>query len=101
MSKLEGLGKHTIVDADTGDFDSVARHRPQDATTNHSLLLQASQKPTYGHLVEAALSASDGKTEAFLEYLAEHAAGWWGIAYLMPIFYSLERVFGLGMRISP
>lgn len=40
--------------ADTGDIDAIARHRPQDATTNPSLLYHAAQMPTYRHLVEEA-----------------------------------------------
>ncbi|MDH3786772.1 MAG: transaldolase, partial [Acidobacteriota bacterium] len=38
MNKLEGLKAWTTVVADTGDIDSIARYRPQDATTNPSLL---------------------------------------------------------------
>ena len=29
--------------ADTGDIEAIARHRPQDATTNRSLLYHAAQ----------------------------------------------------------
>ena len=54
MNQLEGLKKHTIVVADTGDVESIAKYKPQDATTNPSLLFQAAQKPEYKHLVEAA-----------------------------------------------
>ena len=69
MSQLDGLKKHTIVVADTGDVDSIAKYKPQDATTNPSLLFQAAQKPEYRHLVDAALSTSGGKAEAFMEHL--------------------------------
>jgi transaldolase len=54
MTLLESLKKHTTVVADTGDIKAIVRHRPQDATTNPSLLLQASQMPVYRHLVEEA-----------------------------------------------
>jgi len=40
--------------ADTGDIEAIARHRPQDATTNPSLLYHAAQMPAYRHLVEEA-----------------------------------------------
>jgi transaldolase len=54
MTLFESLKKYTIVVADTGDIDAIARHRPQDATTNPSLLYHAAQMPAYRHLVEEA-----------------------------------------------
>ena len=60
MTLLESLKKYTIVVADTGDIDAIARHRPQDATTNPSLLFNAAKMPAYQRLVEdAAELASD------------------------------------------
>jgi transaldolase len=55
MNLLESLKRYTTVVADTGDFESIAEHKPQDATTNPSLLFQAAQKPHYQHLVDEAL----------------------------------------------
>jgi len=54
MTLLESLKKYTTVVADTGDIEAIARHRPQDATTNPSLLFHASQMPAYRHLVDEA-----------------------------------------------
>src|SRR5215472_4530729 len=54
MTLLQQLEKYTIVVADTGDIEAIARHRPQDATTNPSLLFHAAQMPAYRHLVEQA-----------------------------------------------
>jgi transaldolase len=54
MSLLDSLKKYTIAVADTGDIEAIARHRPQDATTNPSLLFHAAQMPTYRRLVEEA-----------------------------------------------
>jgi transaldolase len=54
MTLLESLKKYTTVVADTGDIEAIARHRPQDATTNPSLLFQAAQMPVYRHMVEEA-----------------------------------------------
>jgi transaldolase len=76
MSLLDSLRRHTTVVADTGDFDSIAKYRPQDATTNPSLLLKAAQQPEYRHLVSGALRAArrtasgDACTEAFMDNLA-------------------------------
>jgi len=53
---LEQLKKYTIVVADTGDFNSIQQFKPQDSTTNPSLLYSASQIPAYKHLVEDAIS---------------------------------------------
>jgi len=54
MTLLESLRQYTTVVADTGDIEAIAQHRPQDATTNPSLLLQSAQMPAYRHLVEEA-----------------------------------------------
>ena len=54
MTLFESLKKYTVVVADTGDIEAIARHRPQDATTNPSLLYYAAQMPAYRHLVEKA-----------------------------------------------
>jgi transaldolase len=60
MTLLESLKQYTTVVADTGDVEAIHRHRPQDATTNPSLLYHAAQMPAYRHLVEeAAEKASD------------------------------------------
>jgi len=59
MTLLESLKQYTTVVADTGDIEAIHRHRPQDATTNPSLLYHAAQMPDYRHLVqEAAEKAS-------------------------------------------
>jgi transaldolase len=54
MTLLESLKQYTTVVADTGDIESIRQHRPQDATTNPSLLYHAAQMPAYRHLVEEA-----------------------------------------------
>jgi transaldolase len=54
MTLFESLKKYTTVVADTGDIEAIARHRPQDATTNPSLLFHAAQMPAYRRLVEEA-----------------------------------------------
>ena len=59
MSLLDSLKKFTTVVADTGDIESMRQFKPQDATTNPSLLLKAAQQPQYRPLVEAALADAD------------------------------------------
>src|SRR5262249_17029681 len=55
MNLLDSLKRSTTVVADTGDFEAIAEYRPQDATTNPSLIYQAAQKPHYQHFVDEAL----------------------------------------------
>lgn len=51
MNQLDALRQFTTVVADTGDFRQLAAFRPQDATTNPSLILKAVQKPDYAPLL--------------------------------------------------
>src|SRR5947207_3998620 len=52
LNQLEQLKKFTKIVADTADFESIKDFKPQDATTNPSLVYAATQKPEYAHLVE-------------------------------------------------
>ena len=52
LNQLEQLKRFTKVVADTADFESIKQFKPQDATTNPSLVYAATQKPEYGHLLE-------------------------------------------------
>jgi transaldolase len=77
MTLLDSLKKQTTIVADTGDIDAIATHKPQDATTNPSLLLKAAPQPHYKALVEEALkfasSQPGGESQrksAFVEKLA-------------------------------
>ncbi len=87
MSLLDSLKRVTTVVADTGDIEAMRQFRPQDATTNPSLLLKAAQQPQYRPLVEAALADAEQaalrqgsggqagatdrtRTEAFMDRLA-------------------------------
>ena len=56
LNQLEQLKKFTKVVADTGDFESIRDFKPQDATTNPSLIYAATQKEKYSHLLEEVLA---------------------------------------------
>jgi len=56
LNQLEQLKKFTKVVADTADFESMKEFKPQDATTNPSLVYAATQKPEYAHLLEEVLT---------------------------------------------
>src|SRR3954471_7765558 len=66
---LESLKKYSLVVADTGDIDAVAKWKPQDATTNPSLLLTSAQDPRYQPLVERAIRDADGDVGAAVDAL--------------------------------
>ena len=55
MNLLESLKRYTVVVADTGDIEAINRYKPQDATTNPSLVCQAAQQPQYAPLLDDAI----------------------------------------------
>ena len=55
-SVLEQLKLYTTVVADTGDIEAISKYRPQDATTNPSLLLAAAKMSQYDALIEDAIA---------------------------------------------
>lgn len=66
MSALEQLKGFTKVVADTGDFEAMAKFQPEDATTNPSLILAASEMEAYKPIVDRAVAfgnAYDGDLE--------------------------------------
>jgi len=76
MNLIDSLKRCTTVVADTGDLEAIAKHKPQDATTNPSLLYRAAQMPEHEHLLEEAIqhvlhSPGDraARTEAFMDEL--------------------------------
>jgi transaldolase len=60
-SKLDQLRDMTVVVADTGDLEAVRRLRPQDCTTNPTLILKAVESPGGGDLVAEALRWGSGQ----------------------------------------
>ena len=73
-NQLESLRRYSTIVADTGDIESIARFRPQDATTNPSLILKAAQDARYGHILQGAVAAAGprsaaGWTDAAMEHL--------------------------------
>ncbi len=57
MNQLDALKQWTTVVADTGDFLQLAQFKPQDATTNPSLILKAVQKPEYAGFIKEVKAA--------------------------------------------
>jgi transaldolase len=52
---LEQLRTYTVVVADTGDIAAIGKFRPQDSTTNPSLIAAAAQMPQYQPIVDGVL----------------------------------------------
>ncbi|QEI05538.1 transaldolase [Pigmentiphaga aceris] len=55
---LESLRQHTVVVADTGDFEAMREFRPTDATTNPSLILKAVQQDAYRPILTRVVAAN-------------------------------------------
>ncbi len=75
LNQLEQIKKFTKVVADTGDFESIKEFKPEDATTNPSLIYAATQKEKYNHLLEEVLEErkNSGLTGAAqIEDIIEH-----------------------------
>lgn len=75
LSQLDQLKQFTKVVADTGDFESMREFKPQDATTNPSLILQAATKEQYAHILDKVLAdrKSSGLTGAAqIEDIIDH-----------------------------
>lgn len=72
LDQLKSAG--TVVVSDTGDFESIAKFTPQDATTNPSLILAAAKKEAYAKLIESAIKYGKEKgmtLEEQVEYSAD------------------------------
>jgi transaldolase len=75
LNQLEQLKKFTKVVADTADFESIKEFKPQDATTNPSLVFAATQKQQYGHLLDEVLAdrkKSGLSGQAQIEDICDH-----------------------------
>jgi transaldolase len=74
LEQLKATG--TVVVSDSGDFASIGKYKPQDATTNPSLILAATKKPEYAALLDAAVTQAkseggsvDDQVESALDHL--------------------------------
>jgi len=75
LNELEQLKKFTKVVADTADFESMKEFKPQDATTNPSLVYAATQKEQYSYLLDGVLKdrkKSGFSGQAQIEDICDH-----------------------------
>ncbi|MEX3070475.1 transaldolase [Vibrio alginolyticus] len=61
-NQLTQLRKFTTVVADTGEIDAIKKYQPEDATTNPSLILKASQLDEYAPLIDDAIRFAKSKS---------------------------------------
>jgi len=64
VNKLDQLREMTVVVADTGDLAAIKEYKPQDATTNPSLLLKVAQDADYSSYIDQALNSSSASDSA-------------------------------------
>ncbi len=85
QNQLDLLKTYTTVVADTGDFETMRQFHPQDATTNPSLIFQASQKPEYRYILDKVIAErrSSGLTgKAQVEDVIDHVLVAFGMEIL-------------------
>jgi transaldolase len=85
LNQLDGLKRFTKVVADTGDFETLKEFKPQDATTNPSLIFKAAQMPAYKGLVEKAVADNrnaSGPTDAVLGKIMDELLVLFGVEIL-------------------
>src|SRR5690606_25227761 len=73
-SRLQQLRELSVVVADTGDYDAIARLRPVDCTTNPTLVKKALALPVYAELIERELAwarGQDGDRKALVDEVAD------------------------------
>jgi transaldolase len=85
-SWLEQLKTMTVVVADTGDIKSIEKFRPQDTTTNPSLITQAAGMPEYAKIIDDALvyakKAGDGDQDRTIKLAIDRCAVEFGLRIL-------------------
>ena len=88
MNQLDSLRQMTMVVADTGDYGKIKQYRPQDATTNPSLLLQAVQSDEHRSLVNSVLSEcikTNLRDDALISEVCDNLAVHFGLEILKVI----------------
>lgn len=70
-TQLDALKQMTVVVADTGDIEAMKLYKPQDATTNPSLILSASALPQYASLIDDAIAYAKAKSTDKVQQLID------------------------------
>ena len=70
-NKLKQLQEMTTVVADTGVIEAIKEYKPQDATTNPSLILQAAQSNDYSDIISLSITAAKEISENKQQQVAD------------------------------
>uniref|UniRef100_A0A7S2H6Z4 Transaldolase n=2 Tax=Helicotheca tamesis TaxID=374047 RepID=A0A7S2H6Z4_9STRA len=87
-TQLEQLKEVTTIVADTGDIEAIRKFKPQDATTNPSLIYKAAMMEEYSHLVDDAVKYGKGDVEVIMDKLAVNFGA--EITKIVPGYVSTE-----------
>jgi transaldolase len=87
-NQYEQLKEHTIVVADTGEVDAIKRLKPQDATTNPSLIFKAAGMPQYAKFIDDAIAYGKGDLDKTMDKLAVNFGA--EITKIVPGYVSTE-----------
>ena len=70
-NQLDSLRELTVVVADTGDIDAIRQYKPEDATTNPSLILSAAALPQYAALIDEAIAYGKQQSQDKAQHLID------------------------------
>jgi len=79
-SQFDQLKKLTVLVADTGDIEAIRKFKPQDATTNPSLIYKAAMMEEYSSLVDDAIGYGKGDLSTIMVSIEFDLSGgnWYG-----------------------
>lgn len=69
-NQFEKLKELTTIVADTGDIEAIRKFKPEDATTNPSLIYKAATMTAYSSLVDDAIAYGKGDVSTVMDKLA-------------------------------
>ena len=69
-NQVDQLKRYTTIVCDTGDIEAIRKYKPQDATTNPSLIYKAATMPEYSALIDDAVSYGKGNIVNVMDALA-------------------------------
>ena len=76
-SQFDQLKKLTVLVADTGDIEAIRKFKPQDATTNPSLIYKAAMMKEYEKLVDDAVTYGKGDLSTIMVSFTNARCSMW------------------------
>ena len=102
-SVFDQIKEWSVIVTDTGDFESIRKYQPRDATTDPSLILKAARMEEYQHVVDRALlmaKQESGGSDALISTAMDQLAVEFGVEILkiVPNRVSTEVVADVNLR---